>query len=183
MRHVSLALATLLAAFALAATAQAYVIVAGGSLATACYQHARNELSTPQAIDQCTNALTLEPLRRHDRAATYVNRGIVYMNQRAYARALEDFETAISLEPELAEGHINRGAVLLAQDDFAGAIAAIDRGLALNPEDPARAYYNRGVAHEELGDIRAAYRDYRRAAELAPAWEMPRTELTRFRVG
>jgi tetratricopeptide (TPR) repeat protein len=105
------------------------------------------------------------------------------MNRRAYDLALADFENAIAIEPSLAEGHVNLGSALLARDDYAGALVAIDRGLALNPNEPARAYYNRGIAHEELGQVREAYRDYRRAAELAPQWDRPRTELTRFRVG
>ena len=33
-----------------------------------------------------------------------------------------------------------------------------------------------------LGDVNAAYRDYRRAAELAPDWAEARAELARFRV-
>jgi tetratricopeptide (TPR) repeat protein len=182
MRHASLLLATLLAALSFGGAASAYVIVVGGSFATACYQNARASLATPRALDQCTEALT-EALSDRDRAGTHVNRGIIYMNRRAYGRALVDFDNAIAIYPELAEGHINRGAALLAQEDYAGAIAAINRGLELGPEEPARAYYNRAVAHELLGEVRAAYYDYRRAAELAPEWDAPRAELTRFRVG
>jgi tetratricopeptide (TPR) repeat protein len=182
MRCASFALATLLAAAPLSGTASAYVTVFDSSSANACYQHARDDLSSPEALDDCNSALS-EALNSRNRAGTHVNRGIIFMNRDAYDRALADFDRAIALEPTLAEGHINRGAALLAQHDYAGAIAAIDRGLALDPEDPSRAYYNRAVAHEELGRLRAAYEDYRRAAELAPNWDVPRTELTRFRVG
>jgi len=182
MRHASLALATLLVTMPMAGAASAYVVVAAGSLAHACYQNARAELDSAQAIEQCTAALA-EGLNAHNRAGTLINRGIIYMNRRAYDRALADFDAAIALQPELAEGHINRGAALLAQDNYAGAIAAIDRGLDLSPEEPARAYYNRGVAHEELGHVREAYRDYRQASDLAPTWGPPQTELARFRVG
>jgi tetratricopeptide (TPR) repeat protein len=181
MRHASLALATFLAAASLAGAASAYVHVYGGTQATACYENARAELSTPRALDQCTGALT-EALDMRDRAGTHVNRGIIQMNRHAYGLALSDFDYAIQLQPDLAEGHINRGAALLAQHNYEGAITAINRGLELTPEEPARAYYNRGIANEELGNVRAAYNDYRRASELAPNWDMPRTELTRFRV-
>ena len=180
MRHAMFALAALLAV-APFAPASAYVTVVAGSLAADCFEHARADRSSSQALDECTLA-TEESLNRHDRAGTFVNRGIIYMNRGAYDRALADFDNAILLEPTLAEGHVNRGGALLAQHDYDAAIAAIDRGLTLNPEDPSRAYYNRGIAHEELGRIREAYRDYRRAAELAPNWDVPRTELTRFRV-
>lgn len=182
MRHASLALATLLAATSLSGAASAYVFVAGGSFAATCYQNARNHLDSPRALDQCDEALT-EGLSRRDRAGTHVNRGIVLMNRGAFGRALFDFDRAIALQPDLAEGYINRGAALLSQNDYAAAIDAINRGLELGPAEPALAYYNRAVAHEELGEVREAYRDYRRAAELAPDWEIPRTELTRFRVG
>jgi tetratricopeptide (TPR) repeat protein len=180
MRYASIALATL-AIGAFASSASAYVIVAAGRLSTACYQNARDGLSTNQAQDQCDGALE-EALSPRDRAATYVNRGIVQMNAGGIDRALADFDRAIALQPDLAEGHINRGAALLVRNDLREAIQSIDRGLALSPEQPARAYYNRAVAHEDLGEIRAAYQDYRRAAELAPDWEAPRTELARFRV-
>jgi tetratricopeptide (TPR) repeat protein len=180
MRYATFALVTLAAA-AVAGSASAYVFVAAGRLSTACYENARDGLATAQALDQCDGAMT-EALSPHDRAATYINRGVVHMNRGNPARALADFDNAIALQPQLAEGYINRGAALLVQNDLRGAIAAIDQGLQYTPEDPARAYYNRGVAHEDLGEIRAAYHDYRRAAELAPTWDAPRVELARFRV-
>ena len=182
MRHASFALATLLVVAPFTSPASGFVTVVAGSVARACFEYARDDANTSRAVDECTAALA-EGLDRHNRAGTYVNRGIIFMNRGTFDRALADFDEALALEPTLAEGHINRGAVLLVQHDYAGAIAAIDRGLALNPEDPSRAYYNRGVAHEELGQVREAYGDYRRAAELAPNWDQPRTELARFRVG
>jgi tetratricopeptide (TPR) repeat protein len=179
MRFASIALATLAAAFA--GTASAFVQVVGGRSSTACYENARDLRATPDAIAQCDEAMT-EALTPHDRAGTHVNRGILYMNRGAIDRAMMDFDAAIALEPNLAEGHINRGAALLVRNDLRGAIESLDRGLALSPDEPARAYYNRGIAHEDLGEVRAAYQDYRRAQELAPEWDAPRTELTRFRV-
>jgi tetratricopeptide (TPR) repeat protein len=180
MRHASLAFATVLAASSLTGAASAYVMVIGGQ-ATVCYENARAELSTPRALEQCNGAL-LEALEPRDRAGTHVNRGIVHMNRHAHQLALADFDRAITLAPDLAEGHINRGAALLARGDYEGALAAINRGLELTPEEPARAYYNRGVANEELGNVREAYEDYQRAAQLAPQWGQPRIELARFQV-
>ncbi len=181
MRAASLAFAVA-GAMAMAAPANAYVLIAGGTLATACSDNARLELATLEALDECTAALA-ENLGRRDRAGTLVNRGIVFFNRGAFERAQEDFDAAIALDASLAEGHINRGAALLRLNDYEGAIASISRGLELRPEAPARAFYNRGVANEELGNVRAAYHDYRRAAELAPNWQPPRAELARFRVG
>ncbi|MGQ0533529.1 MAG: tetratricopeptide repeat protein [Caulobacteraceae bacterium] len=162
--------------------AQAAVLVIGSANAQSCYEAALAERGSSEALELCTFALREEPLTRRNRAATLVNRGIVYSNREDHANALEDFDAAIELDPRLAEGYTNRAAALLDSGDYRGALDAASRGLALTPHDPAKAHYISGVAHEELGDIRAAYADYRRAAELAPEWTAPQTELARFRV-
>lgn len=165
-----------------AGAAQAAVFVVGGAYAEFCYESARAERGTSEALEQCSLALRDEPLSRRNRAATLVNRGIVYSNRDDAANALEDFDAAIALDPALAEGHTNRAAALLEAGDYRGALDSVSRGLALGPNDPAKAHYISAVAHEELGEVRAAYEDYRRAAELAPGWQQAQLELARFRV-
>jgi hypothetical protein len=61
-------------------------------------------------------------------------------------------------------------------------VADIDRGLQLGLATPEQAYYHRAIAREQLNDLRGAYLDYRRAAEMKPDWGSPRRELARFRV-
>jgi tetratricopeptide (TPR) repeat protein len=61
-------------------------------------------------------------------------------------------------------------------------VAAFNQGLKLNTVRPEIAYYSRGVAHEMLGNMRAAYEDYRQAAALKPEWQDPQTQLRRFSV-
>lgn len=172
----------LAAATVLAAPAHALTFVAVGGNATACYDNASNEVNTLDAVGICTTALSVERLSPRDRAATHVNRGILYLRLGHLDRAMQDFDEAVSLYPALAEGHINRGAAYLRQENWRAAAEAISQGLQRDPENPAQAYYNRAVAYEEMGQFRAAYDDYRRAAELAPTWNAPRVELTRFQV-
>ena len=52
----------------------------------------------------------------------------------------------------------------------------------MKPTEPEKAYYNRGVAEERLGDVRSAYFDYRTASQLKPDWSLPKIELARFTV-
>ncbi len=169
-----------LAAILTAGTAHAAITVVGSGFARGCYLAAVHERADRDSIQTCDNALTRQPLDRTNRAATYVNRGIVYLNRHDAARALEDFDRAVELAPDLAEVHTNRAAALLEGGDFRGAVAAVDRGIALGPEEPHKAYFIRAAAYEELGDTSAAYSDYRRAVELAPDWRPARMELTRF---
>lgn len=61
-------------------------------------------------------------------------------------------------------------------------MAAASQALELKTERPEIAYYTRGVAHEMLGNMRAAYSDYRQAAALKPGWQELLTQLQRFSV-
>ncbi len=174
---LTIALATAL----FAGQASAAAIVIGSSRASACYQAAAHEWASQPAIDGCTRALE-DSLNNKDRASTLVNRGILHLIRQDTDLALADFESAIRLEPTLAEGYTHRGLALMQRNDYRAAVASITQGIQLSPNEPQKAYFNRAVANEELRDLRAAYDDYRQAAALAPNWDMPRTELTRFQV-
>jgi|CXWL01.1.fsa_nt_gi tetratricopeptide (TPR) repeat protein len=182
MRKFLIASAAIAASIVTAAPASAVTMYVGGGPSRDCYQAARNQRGDNRALELCNESLGAEMLTASGRAATLVNRGIVYLNRGDAARAMVDFDAAIELDPNMAEGHTNRGLVLLRQANYQGAIQAISRGLELDPVEPEKAYYNRAVAFEELQNIRAAYADYRRAAELAPGWDVAQSELTRFRV-
>ena len=169
-----------------ASAALAEVTVIGNGLAAECSSAARsaagNAPARNEAMQMCTLALQEEVLTPHETAATYVNRGVLRMVARAFPDARADFDAALRIEPRLGEALTNRGAALIGQGHDAEGIADIDKGLALNPTQPEKAYYNRAVAEERLGDLKSAYGDYRKAQELKPDWDLPKTELARFRV-
>lgn len=158
------------------------VTVIGGGLARACYTAARMDGPDPRGVQTCDSALAHEPLRRRDRAATHVNRGILLLRERDGARALSDFDAALALMPALAEGHVNRGAALILLDRPREAIAALNKGLEKNTAEPWTAHFNRATAREMLGDVSGAYADLQAAAALYPDWDLPRKELERYRV-
>jgi len=171
---------------AIAADGRADTTVLCGSFAQRCSMAARQAADrfdwNGQSVFDCGMALETEHLTIHDRAATFVNRGTLLLSQTDYGGATSDFNSAIALEPTLGEAHTDRVAVLIAERDFAGGIAEIDQGLALKSEEPEKAYFNRAIAREHLGDIKGAYLDYRTASELKPQWEAPRQEMARFTV-
>jgi len=107
---------------------------------------------------------------------------VLRLVSRSFVDARTDFDAALRMEPNLAEALTNRGAALIGEGSYAPGIAEIDRGLALNPMEPEKAYFNRAIAEERLGDLKSAYADYRRALDLKPDWSLPKTELARFRV-
>lgn len=163
-----------------AGAATASVLIIGGGMANDCSEAVIRGRSDDDTMRLCTSALEVETLSTGDRARTLVNRGVIQLRRQAYVEARADFDAAGRIEPKLGEVYVNRGAALVAEDRFAEGLDEIDRGLALGVKQPERAYYNRALAHENLGDVKAAYYDFQRAAELDPKWSAPKEELARF---
>lgn len=162
--------------------ANAAVSIIGGGLGKDCFLAAELKRETRTSLGTCARALD-ESLSRRDRAATHVNRGIVYMQARNLEMAMRDYENAIRLEPSLAEAHVNLGIALLHRGGRdRDAIAALTRGIEMKPSRPEVALYTRAVAHEMVGDTRAAFDDYSAAAAAKPDWEEPVEQLKRFNV-
>lgn len=176
-----LVLAAILAAVSIPASAS--VLVIGNNSARLCFE-AADSVMPPGTDDlrRCDTALTDEALTLRDRVATHVNRGIVLLRRNQIDRALTDFDRAIALDPRQPESYLNKGAALMRRDDAAAALPLFTASLERNTTRPELAHYGRAIANEALGNARAAYDDYRRAAELRPGWEEPLVELRRFRV-
>ena len=130
----------------------------------------------------CTAAVKQAEISDHDRAASFVNRGVLLLRARAFDRAVRDFDQALRIDPGLGEALVNRGAARVGQRRYAEGLRDLERGSELGASEPEKAWFNRGLANEGLGDLQAAYRAYRRAAELKPGWDAPQRELARFTV-
>ena len=114
-----------------------------------------------------------------DKAATYVNRGILSMALAEYGKALEDFDGAMLLHPSYGAIYLNRGNVFFIRDAYDDAIAQYTKALEAEMVEYQVAYLNRGMAHEILGHFDAAEADYRQALALAPEWGLAISKLAR----
>jgi tetratricopeptide (TPR) repeat protein len=174
-------IAILFATACFAGQAKGAVTILGSSLAAQCSQATRLGRADIEAVETCDDAL-LQVLSTLHRAGTFVNRGILHMRRQDYDLARADFEEALARAPQVGEAWVNRGALNIVTKNYEQALADTNKGLELGIEEPEKAYYNRAVAHEGLKDATAAYHDYNRALAIKPDWEMPRKELTRFKV-
>lgn len=175
----------IVAALCLAATSPVMgaVTVIGSTSARLCFEAADSPLQpTFQDLRNCDLAFEEQQLTLYDTVATHVNRGILRLRHERTDEAMADFDSAIRLDPAQPEAYLNKGALLIRLNDPAGALPMFSMALEHETSRPALAHYGRAIAHEALGDLREAYADFRRASELAPEWEDPRTELSRFRV-
>lgn len=175
---------TLIVAAPLAASAQGGVTVIGGGVAYDCYEAVEyGRVQPSQAIALCDIALETEHLRPKDRAATFTNRGILYMRQGNNMRALSDYRKTIALMPELKEAQVNLGAALYNLKRYTEAMTALNEGIEVeDPDAKAVGHYNRGLTHEKLGDIQSAYADFRRALEIKPEFVQASKQIARFTV-
>ena len=177
-----LAAIVFVAAVSGAGETSASTLVIGGGAAKDCSNAALQGRSDDRSLTTCTVALDTESLNFRDRARTYVNRGVLQLRRKAYGPARQDFDAASTLDPNLGEAFVNRGAAFVGEARYKEGVQQIDRGLDLGVKEPEKAWFNRGIANEALGDVAAAYRDYSRAAALNPDWSAPKLELTRFTV-
>jgi tetratricopeptide (TPR) repeat protein len=168
---------------AAASAAPASVTVIGNSNARLCYEAADSPL-VPRVTDVqiCDEALMRDALARFETVATHVNRGILKLRLGRTDEAIADFDRAIVVDPDQPEAYLNKGAALIRLNNAREALPLFTVALERRTSRPEIAHYGRGVAYEALGNLAAAYRDYRRASELKPDWEEPRAELARFRV-
>ena len=117
------------------------------------------------------------------RAALLVNRAYIRLRMADYAGTVADADASLSLVPDLPAADLNRGAGLIGMGRYQDALPALEKAVSLSSGDKLElAYYNRGIAREQLGDIKGAYFDYKKAAELDPKFSPAREQLARFTV-
>lgn len=171
------------AAVLIPGAASASSLVIGSGLARMCYEAADAERATPGTLDTCNRAFTDEALSYDDEVATFVNRGIIRARLSDFAGALSDYDHAIKLNPNQPEAYLNKGALVLkAQQDWRQARQLFDAALDRHTRRPEIAYFGRAISNELAGDLAGAMADYQKASELAPNWDQPKKELTRFTV-
>jgi len=100
-------------------------------------------------------------------AEGYFYMGNAYHSTREYDKAIENFDQALKLNPNLAEAYNNRGNAYRHKGEFDKAIDDYNKALKLNPND-ADAYNNRGIAYDDKGEYDKAIDDYNKALKLNP---------------
>jgi tetratricopeptide (TPR) repeat protein len=105
------------------------------------------------------------PQKKQDDAMVYVNRGNDHNKLGQHQRAIEDFNEAIRLKPDLATAYYNRGRTYSNLGQKQRAIDDFNETIRLKPND-AKVYYSRGIAYDKLGQLQRAIEDYNKAIHL-----------------
>jgi tetratricopeptide (TPR) repeat protein len=86
---------------------------------------------------------------RAARATAHFRRGKELQRLKRLREALDSYNRAIALRPDLAEAINNRGNVLYSLGRFVEAVASYDKAIALKP-DCAHQLTNRGTAEQRI---------------------------------
>ena len=86
------------------------------------------------------------------------------------------------MNPNRSEPYLNMAILRFKQGKSAEALPLFSKAIELGTEVPEIAYYGRGLSHEDLGNVKAAYADLQRAVALKPKWDAPAKDLARYQV-
>ncbi|MFN5955373.1 MAG: tetratricopeptide repeat protein [Dolichospermum sp.] len=130
------------------------------------YNQKRGVLSDLKKYKEAAAAIN-KAIELSPRAAFYLNRGNVRYNLGDKQGAIDDYNQAIKINPNLALAYYNRGIVRYELGDKPGAIDDFNLAIKFNPNF-ALAYIGRGVVRNDLGDKPGAIDDYTQAIKINP---------------
>lgn len=129
----------------------------------------------PLAIKYLDNASLLDTM---DVFPTFA-RGVYYQGNKEYEKAKAEYKKCIIKDRHYIDAYFNMGAVYMLQDSVEKALRYYDMVAKVQPDNPT-AYYDRGVCHELMKNMKEAVMDYRRAAALDTAYKSPKDALKRL---
>lgn len=165
MRAVLAGFAVLLAA----PQANAALNVFGSTLARECYQAAIAGAGTGAAL--CERALSSEQMSPRDKAATLVNRGIIYNAARQLDLAVADFNAALAINGDLGEAYLNRGNANFLRRKFPEAEQDYSKAIDLKVSNLDYAHYNRALVYEAMKRYDEAKADLNAALAITPGFK------------
>lgn len=118
-------------------------------------------------IAACTALIEAGHNTANSLSAYYTNRGTAYDSHRDYARAIEDHNEAIRLNPNNPTAYYNRGGAYYDKGDYDVAIRDYNEAVRLKP-DYAFAYHGRAKAYSAKRDYDRAIEDFNEAIRLNP---------------
>src|SRR5580700_7502068 len=129
------------------------------------------QYESERGIPDFTKTMELRPLDPQGP----IERAHAYINQKDYAAAIADLDSALVLDSKLARAYNLRGTALRALGQPQKAIAEFDRAAEIEPNSDN--YFQRGATYQILGDHQRAIQDF----TLAISWDpdKPQTYFAR----
>lgn len=121
-------------------------------------------------VDVPVGADDIERYQRRTEAKILYNRGTLLADAGDYARAQEEFASALKADPFFVDAGYNLGVVVLAMGEHDRAAAIFEQVLEIAPDDPLTEFAL-GKAHFDGGRFGTALEHFERAVELDSSLE------------
>jgi tetratricopeptide (TPR) repeat protein len=121
----------------------------------------------PSYCDEAEHCYSVGIALRPDVYWAYVNRGLLCLEQKQFARARDDFDRVITLRPHMAMAYVNRALARMGTGDCAGATDDLTRALECN-DAPTQALFLRARARRALNDAVGAEADVAEGLKRTP---------------
>ena len=155
------------------------------TFAEQCYLAAnsaqQNHEKMKDGVRNCTLALRKDPKAKKARAQIYLNRGVLNKNLQQPRQAMRDFYNSRRVGGETPALSINIGNVHYINGDFERAIEQYNKALDKNYPEVHKAFLNRGLAHEQMGQRQDAIQAYVAALEIDSSLHMANERLKALR--
>jgi len=132
----------------------------------ACFAAARDLNPDPSTCDVLIHRAGVDA---RTLAATHNNRGLILGAMGLPEEALDDFDAALVLAPDLAQAQINRANILFELARYPEALSAYDEALEHMTINRHVALFNRALTHRALGNVEQAKLDLDAARRRAGA--------------
>lgn len=156
-------------------------IISNSDNAQACSRAAilaSKKLDFPEnSLEKCLLAISDAKLSRRDKAASLVNRSVILMQSLEYSLAYRDLVTAKNMFPSMGAIYVNIGNIFYLGEAYAKALENYNLAIEYELPELHIAYLNRGMVYKAMENPVAALKDFHKAAELAPEWDMPAVKI------
>ena len=123
--------------------------------------------ATDRVIQACTTLLDRKAILGRGRYWLFGNRAAAYFGRGDRQHALEDYNKAISLAPDIANLHYNRGIFYAAQSDEDAALRDFNTAISIDPK-LVPALRQRAKIYQARGNFNEALADYSETIHLQP---------------
>jgi DNA-binding CsgD family transcriptional regulator/cell division protein FtsN len=130
-----------------------------------------------KAIEDYSAAMTSQTMAPPLRAVVYYNRGLSQQKLGHLAAAIEDFTSALLLDPELAQAYLSRANVLRLSEQYLFALGDYEKALRYSHAEPHLVLYGQALTYEALSRPLLAQNALARAIKVSPDFQPARDKL------
>jgi len=122
-----------------------------------------------KSIEAATASIALNP-NKDIAYSVYMNRGIAYGQINQHDKAIEDFNKAMSINPNMSNAYAHRGIAFIGKGQYDGAIEDFNKAISINPNDDF-SYFGRACTYLEMENFDKAIVDFKKAFSINPNFD------------